>query len=396
MKIKPLREAFERRVYNLSFDEQSLFAEVYGFAGQAGRVFLEGQLLLPRTRDSDTVLLFMHPASALGLLPLPTALVESGLHVMCCTSRYARNDTPLIMEKVLLDMGAHITYARDELGYANVVLVGWSGGGSLSIFYQAQAERPTITNTPSGESLDLAAAQLPRADAIMSIAAHLSRAETLTEWLDPAVTDEIDPDQSAPELDIYATDPIVRPPFGAAFLARFRAAQRARNRRITSWVETQLTALESANNGARERGFIVHRTMCDPRWIDPLVDPNERQSNWCYLGDPRLANATPAGLARYTTLRAWLSQWSVERTRSKTADNAPHISIPALVIENGADDATPASHPRRIYELLGSVDKRFERIDGATHYYRDQPEKQREVVELCRGWLSDRPLGDTR
>jgi hypothetical protein len=24
----------------------------------------------------------------------------------------------------------------------------WSGGGSLSLFYQAQAERPTITLTP--------------------------------------------------------------------------------------------------------------------------------------------------------------------------------------------------------------------------------------------------------
>jgi len=392
MKIEPLREPFERRAYTISFDEQSLFTEVYGFVGQSGRIFIEGQLLTPPGKDSDTVLLFMHPASALGLLPLPAALVESGFHVMCCTSRYARNDTPLIMEKVLLDMGAHITYAREELGYANVVLVGWSGGGSLSVFYQAQAEQPSITDTAGGEPLDIAAARLPQADAIMSIAAHLSRAETLTEWLDPSVTDERDPDHRDPELDIYAANALVRPPFKEDFLARFRNAQVARNQRITGWVEAQLDKMRSAEDGVSERGFIVHRTMCDPRWIDPQVDPNERRPDGCYLGDPRVANAGPAGLARYTTLRAWLSQWSLDRTRAKTADNAPNITLPALVIENGADDAAPASHPRRIYELLGGNDKRFERIAGATHYYREQPDKQREVVQLCREWLNERNM----
>jgi len=32
-----------------------------------------------------------------------------------------------------------MSHARDVLGYRKVVLVGWSGGGSLSLFYQAQA-----------------------------------------------------------------------------------------------------------------------------------------------------------------------------------------------------------------------------------------------------------------
>ncbi len=392
MNIAPLREPFERRSYVVSLDEASLFTEVYGFVGRSGRVFLEGQLLRPGAGRSGTVLLFMHPSSSLALLPLPTALAAAGFHVLCCGSRYLRNDTPLILEKVLLDLGAHIQHAREVLGYPHVVLAGWSGGGSLSLFYQAQAERPSITHTAAGEPLDLAAAGLPGADAILSIAAHLSRAETLTEWLDPSVLDESDPDDRDATLDIYAGKPVHAPPYDPGFIARFRAAQVARNRRITAWVEDLLTRLQAGDSGERERGFIVHRTMCDPRWLDPAIDPNGRRPGWCYLGDPRTANAGPAGLARYTTLRAWLSQWALDRTLARTADNAPHIRVPALVIENGADDATPASHPRRIFELLGSADKQFECIEGATHYYQEQPALQQQVVTLLGRWLAERGL----
>lgn len=391
--VEPLVERFERRAVTISFDEASLFTEVYGFVGRSGRVFLEGQLLLPGDgRAADTLLLFMHPASSLSLLPLPKALAEDGFHVMCCGSRYLRNDTALIMEKVALDLGAWIRHARDNLGYAKVVLVGWSGGGSLSIFYQAQAEAPTLTHTPAGDPVDLVAAQLPPADAVLSIAAHLSRAETLTEWIDPSVIDERDPDVRDPALDIYAAAPGVTPPFDSAFVARFRAAQVARNRRITVWADAMLARLKAQDNGELERGFMVHRTMCDPRWIDASVDPNARRPDWCYLGDPRTANAGPVGLARYTTLRAWLSQWSYDRTNTRTGDNAPRITVPALVIENGADDATPASHPRAIHDALGSRDKSFVRIDGATHYYQQQPELQAQAVEVVRAWLSARDL----
>lgn len=91
------------------------------------------------------------------------------------------------MEKVALDLGAWLRYARSEICYGKIVLVGWSGGGSLSLFYQARAEAPTITRTGAGDPVDLTSAGLEMADGAIFIAAHLSRAETLTEWLDPSV-----------------------------------------------------------------------------------------------------------------------------------------------------------------------------------------------------------------
>ncbi len=390
MKVEELKDSFERLPITISMDDASLFTEVYGFVGRSGRVFLEGQLLKPRGSRSETLLVFMHPSSSLSLLPLPRALVEAGFHVLCAGSRYLRNDSALIMEKVVLDLGAYVRYAREALGYRKVVLVGWSGGGSLSLYYQAQAERPTVTATPAGDALALARADLLPADGLLLIAAHLSRAETLTEWMDPSVTDELDPEARDPSLDLYGTE--VRPPYGAEFVARFRAAQRARNQRITSWCQQQLERMRVEDRGELERGFVVHRTMADPRWLDPSLSPNGRRAGWCYLGDPRTVNAGPVGLARFTTLRSWLSQWSFDASLAKTSLNAPSITVPTLVIENGADDATPADHPRQIFELLGSRDKTYACIPAATHYYQQQPELQSQVVRMCREWLAQRQL----
>ena len=187
----------------IRFRENASFTETYGFVGSQGWVVLEGMHFIPKDHPSNTIILMMHPSSTLQQLPIPRGLAETGVHLICCGSRYPKNDTALIMEKVTLDLGAYVCYAKEELGYENVVLLGWSGGGSLSLFYQAEAEDPTIKNTPAGEVLDLTSAGLIPADAVMFIAAHRSRALTLTEWMDASVKDELDPDTREPDLDIY-------------------------------------------------------------------------------------------------------------------------------------------------------------------------------------------------
>jgi pimeloyl-ACP methyl ester carboxylesterase len=371
----------------ISFAEAKQMVETYGFAGSQGLTVLEGQRLVPRGRSSDTVFLFMHPATTLQLLPMPTALADAGLHVLCAGSRYAKNDSALIMEKVAYDLGAYIRHAREELGYRKIVLVGWSGGGSLSLFYQGQAEQPTITHTPAGDPYDLTQAKLTPADGIIFIAAHLSRAETLTEWIDPSVTDELDPDARRLELDIYAADCPNKPPFTSDFVAAFRAAQRARNRRITDWAFDLLDALKRRHTGEIERAFVVHRTMSDVRWIDATIDPNGRKPNWSFLGDPRIANSAPAGLARYSSLRSWLSQWSYDKSNAKGPANAALVKkTPVLQIVNEADDAVPATHNPAIRAALATIDKEYVEIAGATHYYSRQPEQLAACIAAVTDW----------
>ncbi|MCW1930735.1 alpha/beta fold hydrolase [Pararhodobacter zhoushanensis] len=383
---------WRRQLEIVSFAENVKATEVYGFAGNSGMVNLEGQLLRGEA-DARTVFVFMHPTSTLQLLPMPMALADRGFHVLCAASRYAKNDSALIMEKVALDLGAWIRHARETLGYAKVVLVGWSGGGSLSLFYQAQAEHPTITHTPAGDPVDLTTAGLSPADGVVFIAAHLSRAETLTEWLDPSVLDETDPDKRDPEFDIYSPDCPHQPPYSAEFVARFRDAQRARNRRITSWVQGLLAELKARGTPEVERAFVVHRTMCDVRWLDPTLDPNGRKPEWTYMGHPMTVNVGPVGLARYTSLRSWLSQWSYDLSNAKGPLNAARITdAPVLQIVNGADDAVPATHNPAIRAALATQDTTHVELPGATHYYLGQPELLTQCIDTVAAWCAARGL----
>jgi pimeloyl-ACP methyl ester carboxylesterase len=378
--------AWDRIPALLGFSDTAEFTETYGFSAASGEVWLEGQYLIPRERPSKTLYLFMHPSSTLHLLPMPGALVGAGLHVLCAASRYPKNDSGLIIEKVAIDMGAWVKDARAR-GYEKVILVGWSGGGSLSLFYQAEAEAPSITATPAGDVVDLTRAGLEPADGVIFIAAHLSRAETLTEWLDPSVTDELDPDRRELEFDIYEGACPHRPPYTPDFVARFRAAQIGRNRKITAWCEERLDTLRRRRTAEVERCFVVHRTMCDVRWLDPCIDPNGRRPGWCYLGDPRTVNTSPAGLARYSSLRSWLSQWSYDLSNAKGPKNAARIRrTPVLQVENLADDAVPASHNPTIRSALAASDKEYVSIEGATHYYRNQPAQLQQCIAAVLDW----------
>lgn len=377
---------------HISYDENAKFSEIYGFFGNQGAVNLEGIRIRPKGVESKTLLIYMHPASTLQLLPVPRAAVAAGAHVLCAGSRYARNDTAGIMEKVLLDLGAFVRHAKANWGYEKVVLVGWSGGGSLALFYQSQAEAPTISATPAGDPIDIVGAKLIPADAVIFQAAHMSRAQLLADIIDPSVRDEFNPDDRVRDLDIYDPRNPHRPPYDADFIAHYRNEQAARIRRISLWAKEMLDTLGKRGTGEVERGFITHRTMADPRFLDGSLDPNDRKINWSYMGNPETVNSGPVGLARFSTLRAWLSQWSIDDTNADGLVCAARMKAPLLVIENTADDAVPATHPGQIFEAASSIDKNFVQIAGATHYYAGQPELLASVTALTLGWLADRKL----
>ncbi len=376
----------ERLPIYLAYQEKSSFKETYG--GAMDQVVVEGQHLKPKDSPHKTVLIFMHPTGVMNLLPMPNALARAGIPVLTCGSRYPHNDSGLIMEKVILDLGAYVRYAKEKLGYETVVLAGWSGGGSLSMFYQSQAEQPDITETPAGDPVDVVGSNLVPADAVLQLAAHVSRAITLTEWLDPSILDELDPSKRDPELDLYNPENPNQAPYSEDYLARFRAAQIARSEKISAWVHNRLDDLKAKGLPNDEHAFVVHGTMADPRWLDLSIDANDRKGpNWCYMGDPRVVNMMPAGLARFTSLRAWLSQWSYRESRADGPKCAGKISVPVLVVENSADDACTPSHARRIMEGIGHDNKEFHRVEGATHYYLGQPEKMAEAVSITVEWL---------
>ncbi len=376
------RLSFARIPLLIAFREAVGLRDTYG--GIDGVVALQAHHLKPDT-PSDTIVIFMHPMGIMHYLPLPGALAEAGCHVLTAVSRYPNNDSALIMEKVAVDLGRWVAHAREVLGYAKVVLAGWSGGGSLALFYQAEAADPQVTHTPAGEPFPMAEAKLPPVDGIMLLAAHVSRSQTLTEWLDASVTSEAGPVRD-PQWNLY--DPACpQPPYAADFLAEYAARQAARSNRITAWAKDTLAELKASEGPHAERAFIVHGTMAAPCWLDPAVDANDRQPGRCYLGDPRLINDSPGGLGRFTTLRSWLSQWSLD-SHACSLKVGHRIRVPVLVVGNTADDACTPSHTQRLFDcVVNAPSRELQLVHGATHYYAFQPDHLKRAAGIVTDWL---------
>ena len=384
------RHRIARDAYGIVYAEQAAFKDTYG--GAEGFVFLESYRLRPLELESDTVLLFMHPVGGGAYLPMVTELAKQGNHVIYAGSRYRGVDSALIMEKVVLDLAAAIRDAKERFGYERIVLAGWSGGGALSLFYQQQATRPTVVATPAGDPPDLTAAELIPADAMLLLAAHPSRHRVLCDCIDAAVLDETDPTVRDPQLDLY--DDRNKPPYSAEFLETYRAAQAARLRRITASVRDRLDGLRAAGRPHDEFAFVVHGTLADPRALDPAVDPNDREPGTSFLGDPRIVNNGPIGLARFSTLRSWLSQWSIDDANADGVRCARDLQVPVVQICNSADNICTPSYARMLDDAIGSADKELHRIEGANHYYLgpDQRPHLREAATICTDWLAERGL----
>src|SRR5436190_16719762 len=149
------------------------------------------------------------------------------------------------------------------------------------------------------------------------------------------------------------------PPYSDAFITRYRAAQRARNQRITDWAKAELARLNAA--GIPDRIFPLYRCWGDLRMMDGALDPSERRTPWCYAGHPAQANRRPS-IGRANTLRSWLSMWSLESTRCRGADQLARIDVPALVVQGLADTGVFPSDAGKIFDSLGSGDKTLELI----------------------------------
>jgi len=333
----------------------------------------------------------MHPTSNFMGHYLLEPFAQRGIGLLALNSRYVGNDSVLIMERVLQDLGAGVAYLRQH--YDRVILIGNSGGAALMSFYQAQAEQLTLKDTPAGDPLHITPEELPPADGVALMAGHIGRSRLLLNWLDASLTDERDPLSCDPALDIY--DARNAPPFSADFVARIRAVQRQRSERITGQVKARLKFLRSLPHGPRDEPFLVYRTYADPRFIDLSLDANDRQPGGNRGDDPRQMNSGVSNLGRFTSLTAWLSQWSLE-SRADGPTNLAQTSVPVLHLEYTADAAV---FPSDIREWSAAITSRgrttretFHRINKGNHYLKGQPELIERVADLTLAWSAALPV----
>lgn len=335
----------------------------------------------PADRRPSTAFIATHYNVDFSEHYLAPLLAGRGFGFLGWNTRYRGNEPYFTLEHALIDIGVGVRWLREVAGASTVVLLGNSGGGSLMAAYQSQASEPNL-RPGRGASLPDAVHDLQAADLYVSLNAHPGRPEVLTSWLDPAVVDENDPVARDAELDMF--DPRHGPPYEPEFVDRYRAAQEARNHRITDWAIDELDRVESA--GARDRLFLLHGVWADLRFADLDLDPSDRAPG-CYAGDPARANAGVLGIGRTNTLRTWLSMWSLRESQCRGAPHLGRIDVPSLVVQSTADRGVFPHDAHAIHEAIAATDLELHFVPGE-HYF--ETGGRDDVAELLADWTSIR------
>ncbi len=348
--------------------------------------------------------------------------VEAGFAAFGQNTRYLNNDSTMLHENLLLDLAAGIRYLREEEGFANIVMLGNSGGGSLFAYYDWQARLPKgerVASPPGGGAPDLNNFELPAADGFIALAAHPGQGMVLMGSLDAAVVDESDPFATDPALDMYDPRNGFRTPpepsrYETGWLARYREAQRARAARIDAIARRHIAEAGIAREVARSkdlagdsrdhfmrramapRVMVVYRTQANPSYLDLSLDPSERALGSIFAPRPDLFNYHVFGLGRVVTPDAWLSTWSGISSRANLLHNIAKVTVPTLVVGAMADQDIFVADVRAEFAASGAGDKRIEFISGADHFMRaggtksDQGDPRPRLMKLLAEWTRER------
>lgn len=308
-------------------------------------------------------------------------LAARGYGFLGWNTRYRGAEDLFLLEHAVIDIGVGVRWLKEQAGVETVVILGNSGGGSLMGAYQAEAIAPTLGDLVRGAGLE-ALNTLPQADLYVSLNAHQGRPDVLTDWMDASVVDENDPTLTDESLNPF--NPDNGPPYSPEFITRYRAAQQARNQRITDWAKAELVRLNAA--GVPDRLFPLFRCWGDLRMMDGTIDPSERQTPMCYRGHPAVANKTPS-IGRANTLKTWLSMWSLETSKCKGADQLAKFRLPSMVVQGLADTGVFPSDAQKIFDNLGSADKELHMITGA-HYFEDSRKVRDDMADLICDWVA--------
>jgi pimeloyl-ACP methyl ester carboxylesterase len=199
------------------------------------------------------------------------------------------------------------------------------------------------------------------------------------------------------------------------FLAEFRAAQRARCERLdrlaldaceeAAYFRAKLKGAPAAErlrlsrHALQRRYLLIYRTLADPRYLDPTLDPSERPlgSIFSYGRDP-IAGNYGEGLARAMSARGWLSTWSGLSSNAALERTLPGVRVPTQVICPMADTDIYPGDCRRAFAASAAEDKSYHELPAADHYLRPAGKdagrladpRQRVADEIVLPWLRAR------
>jgi len=130
----------------------------------------------------------------------------------------------------------------------------------------------------------------------------------------------------------------------------------------------------------------VHGTCADPRFVDTTLDPSKREPGTLW-GEPQSANLRPVTLSSFSTLRSWLSQWSVTDTNAHGPTCLESVNVPVLVAYGTGDKGCFPSMAIALYDAARHPDKKLLAIPGAGHYFEGPQHLLGEALSEVAAWL---------
>jgi hypothetical protein len=373
-------------LFDISDLESKLDKEFVGLESATGQQMRfgsnpgQGVYFTPKGKSPKVALMASHYNVDFSEHYMAPYIVPQGYGFLGWNTRYRSAEDQFLLEHAVLDIGAGIDWLRRK-GVETIILLGNSGGGSLMAAYQAEATEPTLGHLLPERGRE-ALEQLQKADLYISLNAHEGRPIVFTNFLDASVVDEWDPVATDESLNPF--NPENGPPFSPEFITRYRAAQKARNQRITDWAKAELKRVNAA--GIPDRLFPVYRSQGDLRFLDPSIDPSERVTPMCLRGDPYVANHLP-GSGRFNNLTTWLSMWSLETSLCKGPPQLAKIQEPSLVVLGLGDPGVFPSDAQSIFDSLGTADKELHLISGR-HYFEESRKSREDAAELMTAWIA--------
>ena len=321
-----------------------------------------------------------------------TELARRGFMVLAMNPRSDNNEAAVHFEDNALDIKSGIEFLRKQPGITRVVLLGHSGGGPATSFYQAVAEKGVSYCRGPNKLVecDESLAGLPRADGLVLVDAHPGVSVNGLRSLNPAVLDERDPGKIDPSLDPFnpanGYDP-GHPHYSETFKQQYFAAQAQRMNRLIDLAKAAVAKKDDdvflvvRGEGARlmELDPSIHHSTVKPRKLlknDGTVVTQIVDSVRPIGRGSEAQNAAFSTGTRLLTARSFLSANAIRAhdsmddidwcsSNNSTPCALKVVTIPLLVTAMGAHYFIRDNEIH--FDVAASPDKDFIVVEGATH-----------------------------
>jgi pimeloyl-ACP methyl ester carboxylesterase len=363
----------------------------------------KGALYTPDSGPPPTIaFLTIHRTANFMSLIATRELAKRGFMVLGMNPRSDNNEAAVNFETVALDIKQGVEFLRGQPGIKKVILIGHSGGGPATTFYQATAEKG-ISYCQGPNKLSQcpdSLTGLPKADGMLLLDAHPGISVNTMRSLNPAVLDENDPSKIDPSLDPFdpknGFNPNGQSVYTQEFMDRYFKAQAARMNRLVDKALARKAAVKAGTGLASDdEPFIFYHDRARLMDFSMSVHPGTIKQEKLLKNDGSIVteivrsvrvpvtssaklDKTLRGGAKDLTLTSFLSANAIRAkdsindidwcsTNSSTRCALPQISVPILIMAMGGHYFIRDNEIH--YEVAGSKDKDkdFVVVEGSVH-----------------------------